>query len=318
MTGSCTEVSERKYLICIEIWQVELESCVWRVSFHKYAYVHGDPIQGIDPTGMFLGVLVSIGIGLGNFSQELASGGLVISILETAGQAGFQGRALGLELIAKGEFDRGFELYNAASRLLGTTFEMIDNAESAVSFLSFGALLGVGIYSAAKNIDELPGIVQSMIQFGKRSIGRFTGSGLKGAEGAAKVLAQRASDIVQGLPGRQSQKTVAVVEVQNVSTGERKTLVALNGTQTVPGNRLQNGEIAVAGAGKSKEGWHAEANVLDYIRDLNDRRKSSYNGDWVILQGGVSRDVCSKQCLPMLEAQGYLEIVGNKFWNAGM
>jgi RHS repeat-associated protein len=28
-------------------------------SFHKYGYVHGDPIQGIDPTGMFLGVVVS-------------------------------------------------------------------------------------------------------------------------------------------------------------------------------------------------------------------------------------------------------------------
>ncbi len=23
-------------------------------SLHKYAYVHGDPVQGIDPTGMFL------------------------------------------------------------------------------------------------------------------------------------------------------------------------------------------------------------------------------------------------------------------------
>ena len=53
-TGSCTEVSARKFAVCIEIWQVKLESCVWRVSFHKYAYVHGDPIQGIDPTGMFM------------------------------------------------------------------------------------------------------------------------------------------------------------------------------------------------------------------------------------------------------------------------
>ena len=26
-----------------------------RQSFHKYGYVHGDPIQGIDPTGMFFG-----------------------------------------------------------------------------------------------------------------------------------------------------------------------------------------------------------------------------------------------------------------------
>jgi hypothetical protein len=57
MTCSCTEVVERKFSSCIEIWQFELESCVWRVSFHKYAYVHGDPVQGIDPTGMFVEAL---------------------------------------------------------------------------------------------------------------------------------------------------------------------------------------------------------------------------------------------------------------------
>jgi RHS repeat-associated protein len=39
-------------------------------SFHKYAYVHGDPIQGIDPTGMFfslvgfLGTAGLVGVGL--------------------------------------------------------------------------------------------------------------------------------------------------------------------------------------------------------------------------------------------------------------
>jgi hypothetical protein len=54
MTDNCAEVPGRKCLICIEIWQFELESCVWRVSFHKYAYVHGDPIQGIDPTGKWV------------------------------------------------------------------------------------------------------------------------------------------------------------------------------------------------------------------------------------------------------------------------
>ena len=53
MTDNCAEVPSRKCLICIEMWQVELESCVWRVSFHKYAYVHGDPVNAIDPTGMF-------------------------------------------------------------------------------------------------------------------------------------------------------------------------------------------------------------------------------------------------------------------------
>ena len=60
MTDNCAEVPSRKCLICIEIWQVELEDGVWRVSFHKYAYVHGDPIQGTDPTGMFLASSIGV------------------------------------------------------------------------------------------------------------------------------------------------------------------------------------------------------------------------------------------------------------------
>ena len=31
-------------------------------SFHKYGYVHGDPIQGIDPTGQFLGLVIGLGV----------------------------------------------------------------------------------------------------------------------------------------------------------------------------------------------------------------------------------------------------------------
>jgi RHS repeat-associated protein len=44
-------------------------------SFHKYGYVHGDPISNIDPTGEFsLGnVMVSIGIGMGNMALSLTS-----------------------------------------------------------------------------------------------------------------------------------------------------------------------------------------------------------------------------------------------------
>ena len=43
-------------------------------SFHKYGYVHGDPIQGIDPTGQFLGLVIGIGVqfllpGPGDFIQ---------------------------------------------------------------------------------------------------------------------------------------------------------------------------------------------------------------------------------------------------------
>ena len=68
MTVSCTEVVERKFSSCIEIWQVELEDGVWRVSFHKYAYVHGDPIQGTDPTGEFAAN------GMGEFFWTLTMG----------------------------------------------------------------------------------------------------------------------------------------------------------------------------------------------------------------------------------------------------
>jgi hypothetical protein len=75
MTVSCTEVVERKFAICIEIWQVELEDGVWRASFHKYAYVHGDPVNAIDPTGWFSStqVVVTVGIGASSMSQGASS-----------------------------------------------------------------------------------------------------------------------------------------------------------------------------------------------------------------------------------------------------
>ena len=31
-------------------------------SLHKYAYVHGDPVQGVDPTGKFVGIGVTVGL----------------------------------------------------------------------------------------------------------------------------------------------------------------------------------------------------------------------------------------------------------------
>ena len=48
-------------------------------SLHKFAYVHGDPIQGVDPTGEFLGSLAigtlgSIGINTRKSSGDTAAG----------------------------------------------------------------------------------------------------------------------------------------------------------------------------------------------------------------------------------------------------
>lgn len=86
MTDNCVEVPSRKCLICIEMWQFELESCVWRVSFHKYAYVHGDPIQGIDPTGMFF----SVGGVLSGMSLGSSLNGLAGYAAKTAGQSALE------------------------------------------------------------------------------------------------------------------------------------------------------------------------------------------------------------------------------------
>jgi RHS repeat-associated protein len=42
-------------------------------SLHKYAYVHGDQIQGIDPTGMFFGSLIRLFSGVGRVLASRAS-----------------------------------------------------------------------------------------------------------------------------------------------------------------------------------------------------------------------------------------------------
>ena len=53
MADSCTGVSERNLLICIEIWLVVEESSTRSLYFNKYGYVHGDPVQFSDPLGLW-------------------------------------------------------------------------------------------------------------------------------------------------------------------------------------------------------------------------------------------------------------------------
>ncbi|MEM9369370.1 MAG: RHS repeat-associated core domain-containing protein, partial [Planctomycetota bacterium] len=43
-------------------------------SFHKYAYVHGDPVQNIDPTGLFSAVSVGVSVGIGAALVGAAAG----------------------------------------------------------------------------------------------------------------------------------------------------------------------------------------------------------------------------------------------------
>ncbi len=54
-------------------------------SLHKYTYVHGDPIQGVDPTGLFLGTAISASIG---FAKTAVRASVAVTTLSAISGAG--------------------------------------------------------------------------------------------------------------------------------------------------------------------------------------------------------------------------------------
>jgi hypothetical protein len=97
-------------------------------SLHKYLYVHGDPVNGIDPTGEFLAGLISVTIG--NFGRIKDAGAATAGrfTLELAIHA-FAGASLG---IAVQNIYGGFSWKNAGTGAY------------------YGSLLGAGFYIAQK------------------------------------------------------------------------------------------------------------------------------------------------------------------------
>lgn len=66
-------------------------------SLHKYLYVHGDPVQGVDPTGRSLSVsigTISIAVGLGTFGLFAGIGAFNAGVGYLSGQMTF-GQAMG-------------------------------------------------------------------------------------------------------------------------------------------------------------------------------------------------------------------------------
>ena len=182
MTDNCAEVPGRKCLICIEIWQVELESCVWRVSFHKYAYVHGDPIQGIDPTGMFLGSLGAVGIGLQMHLTTLVQGGLIALTLNTVGKVGAELRNLGIEALAAGDLDLGFQLYEIGGRVFQAAADTIETVNNGI---------------------ELFGAAVSLVQIGKSLGGFLKAGGIRNLGlGLARLASKNADSAMQIVRGK--------------------------------------------------------------------------------------------------------------------
>ena len=104
-------------------------------SLHKYAYVHGDPVQGIDPTGMFLGsALISLvsflGINVSKSNNDIgrgASAGLTTWALWT-----------------KRSLDLFFALHvgGAAAATVGFTYQGRLSAKIAAAY-TLGVTLGL-------------------------------------------------------------------------------------------------------------------------------------------------------------------------------
>ena len=98
-------------------------------SLHKYAYVHGDPVQGIDPTGMFFGSLgsffVSTAIQVGvqglvvtSVTGAIASATYGFYFQDNPVKGFFYGAELGLALSTAYSFGGGGA---SGARLLGET-----------------------------------------------------------------------------------------------------------------------------------------------------------------------------------------------------
>ncbi|MFN6131147.1 MAG: RHS repeat-associated core domain-containing protein [Planctomycetota bacterium] len=131
-------------------------------SFNKYGFVHGDPVQGIDPSWMFfgaalgaLGSLNAVGIGMQMHLETLTRGGVIATALGTIGRAGMDLRNYGLEEISSGDADsmeRGWKFFNMGSRIFQMTSETVESLDfvldasgSAVSVISIIKGLGKAI-----------------------------------------------------------------------------------------------------------------------------------------------------------------------------
>ena len=108
-------------------------------SLHKYAYVHGDPINGVDPTGKFLGSVGSlgaIGIAMEMHISTLTQGALTITTLETIGSAGMQLRRAGLMMLAAGDVEGGMTLYTLGGQIFGLASDVVETSTNAIEMFS--------------------------------------------------------------------------------------------------------------------------------------------------------------------------------------
>ena len=137
-------------------------------SFHKYLFTHADPINGTDPTGAFVSMLASAGIyGVAEVTWTVVTGAVITTALLTGGRAGFLLREAGLVLVADGEFDFGFFLYNLGVQIVAFTFEVIDGLDTVIGL---GVLTGTLIWAGIALARKAPGLANEILGLGKTLI----------------------------------------------------------------------------------------------------------------------------------------------------
>ena len=82
--------------------------------------MHGDPIQGIDPTGQFLGALAFANvIGVANSIITLTEGLLLGSVLQFGTETAQALDSAGFAAFNAGEFDLAFDFFARKSTVMG-------------------------------------------------------------------------------------------------------------------------------------------------------------------------------------------------------
>jgi hypothetical protein len=115
-------------------------------SLHKYLYGHGDPINMIDPTGMFGlgGMAVTLAMSINLHLPTLVEGSLIGLTLGTVGDLGGVIRRMGLMLLAEGHLDQGFKMYSIGVTVMSAAFFTAEVISSSLHvFLNLTALIGV-------------------------------------------------------------------------------------------------------------------------------------------------------------------------------
>jgi len=124
--------------------------------------VHGDPVNGTDPTGKFLlgsvgfiGTLATIGTNLHNSVQDVAQGALFLHTVNVGLVPSIAAMQAGMALVAEGSFELGFQLLNFGQFLAKQTLDFIDGVDTAVGVASLGVIGTIGFLKLAKSAPKL-------------------------------------------------------------------------------------------------------------------------------------------------------------------